>query len=230
MSASRPAAPATPGASRLAVGTRTAAAGGSRLDALRAQPRREGVASHFYRDTAFDCDAVKVLPGEYWVDDREIVIVTVLGSCIAACLYDRTAGVGGMNHFMLPDGGADASGRYGAYAMEVLINELQKRGAQRSRIEAKVFGGGRVMQGFTAMNIGEQNAAFVERFLAAERIPIVSRDVLDIHPRKVCLFPVTGRALVKKLAAASVDPTLVEESRYRQRIVQAPAAGSVELF
>ena len=108
--------------------------------------------------------AVKVLPGEHYVDDADIMIVTVLGSCIAACLHDRTARVGGMNHFMLPDGGADLCGRYGAYAMELLINELLKRGAQRARLEAKVFGGGRVMQNFTAMNIGEQNAAFVERF------------------------------------------------------------------
>ena len=189
-----------------------------------------GAASHFYRDNAFGVDAVKVLPGEHYVDAADIMIVTVLGSCIAACLHDRAARVGGMNHFMLPDGAGDASGRYGAYAMELLINELLKRGAQRGRLEAKVFGGGRVMQNFTAINIGEQNAAFIERFLAAERIPVVSRDVLDVHPRKVCFFPATGRALVKKLAAASADPALAEESRYRASIARAPAAGSVELF
>ena len=208
----------------------TTPAAGSRIDKLRAQPAREGAARFFYWDASFQTDAVKVLPGEHYVDRIELMIVTVLGSCIAACLHDRTARVGGMNHFMLPDGRDDSSGRYGAYAMELLINELLKLGASRSRLEAKIFGGGRVMQNFTAMNIGEQNAAFVERFLAAERIPIVSRDVLDVYPRKVCFFPVTGRALVKKLAAASADPALVEESRYRQRIVQAPAAGSVELF
>ena len=203
----------------------------SRLEQLRARASRDGAAAHFYRDFGFDTDAVKVLPGEHYVDDVEIMIVTVLGSCIAACLHDRVARVGGMNHFMLPDGGGEASGRYGAYAMELLINELLKRGAQRSRLEAKIFGGGRVMQNFTAINIGEQNAQFVERFLAAERIPIVSRDVLDVHPRKVCFFPVSGRALVKKLAAASADPALAEERSYRQRVVQqAPAAGSVELF
>ena len=82
----------------------------------------------------------------------------------------------------------------------------------------------------TRSPVGSANAAFVERFLAAERIPIVSKDVLDVHPRKVCFFPVSGRALVKKLPAASIDPALAEESRYRARIGQTQAAGSVELF
>jgi chemotaxis protein CheD len=150
---------------------------------------------------------------------------------VAACLVDRSARVGGMNHFMLPDGGS--AGRYGAYAMELLINELMKRGARRERLEAKVFGGGAVMRNFSTMNVGEQNVKFVEQFLAAERITIVSRDVLDVHPRKVCLFPASGRALVKKLASTQVDAIATEESAFRGRLAQRPAgsaAGSVELF
>ena len=101
------------------------AARDSSLDELKARPKRPGEASFFYLDHHFQHNAVKVLPGEYFVANENMVIMTVLGSCIAACLWDSRAHIGGMNHFMLPDGDmADSSGRYGSYAMEVLINEL----------------------------------------------------------------------------------------------------------
>lgn len=202
-----------------------------RLRRLRERTPREFEAHTFYHDAAFGVDAVKILPGEYYVHDSDdLLLMTVLGSCVAACLVDRAAGVGGMNHFMLPDGGS--AGRYGAYAMELLINELMKRGARRERIEAKVFGGGQVMRNFSTMNVGEQNVRFVDQFLANERITIVSRDVLDVYPRKVCLFPRSARALVKKLASTQVDVIATEETAYRGRLNKAPAAtaGSVELF
>jgi chemotaxis protein CheD len=217
--AARPAAPILPGRDS------------DRLRRLRERPPREYEARTYYHDAAFGVDAVKILPGEYYVHDSDdLLLMTVLGSCVAACLVDRTAGVGGMNHFMLPDGGS--AGRYGAYAMELLINELMKRGARRERIEAKVFGGGQVMRNFSTMNVGEQNVKFVDQFLANERITIVSRDVLDIHPRKVCLFPRSARALVKKLASTHGDVIATEESAYRGQLNKAPtaAAGSVELF
>ncbi|HNK18797.1 MAG TPA: chemoreceptor glutamine deamidase CheD, partial [Piscinibacter sp.] len=108
-------------------------AAGSRLARLKAQARKPGEASFFFYDAHFKNDAVKILPGEYFVDDEDILVMTTLGSCIAACLWDRNAHVGGMNHFMLPDGAGNGldSGRYGSYAMELLINELMKRGATR---------------------------------------------------------------------------------------------------
>jgi chemotaxis protein CheD len=203
-----------------------------RIRALRERPPREYEASTFYYDAGFRTDAVKLLPGEFYVHDSDdLLLMTVLGSCVAACLVDRTARLGGMNHFMLPDGGS--AGRYGVFAMELLINELMKRGARRERLEAKVFGGGQVMRNFSTMNVGEQNVKFVEQFLAAERITIVSRDVLDVHPRKVCLFPGSARALVKKLGSTQVDAIASEESAFRGRLGQRPAAasaGSVELF
>ncbi|HYF58843.1 MAG TPA: chemoreceptor glutamine deamidase CheD [Burkholderiaceae bacterium] len=206
--------------------------GSARVQALRAKPPRDYEASNFYHDAGFRVDAVKILPGEYFVhDDDDLLLMTVLGSCVAACLVDRAARLGGMNHFMLPDGGS--AGRYGVYAMELLINELMKRGARRERLEAKVFGGGQVMRNFSSMNVGEQNVRFVEQFLAAERITIVSRDVLDVHPRKVCMFPGSARALVKKLASTQTDTIASEESAYRGRLAKQPAAaapGSVELF
>lgn len=209
-------------------------ASNSRLEELKRRPRRDGEASFFYYDQVFKSDAVKVLPGEYFVHNEDMVLVTVLGSCIAACLWDRQARIGGMNHFMLPDSGssgADTSGRYGVYAMELLINELIKRGARKGNLEAKVFGGGKVMQGFATLGVGEQNAEFVTRFLNTERIPILSKDVLDIYPRKVCFFPASGRALVKKLAHAYETALVQEEQTYRQRIAQPKTStGSVELF
>src|SRR5258706_7633906 len=128
-----------------------AAPNGARLAQLKAAPRKPGEASFFFYDAHFKNDAVKILPGEYFVYDEDLLIMTTLGSCIAACLWDRNVRIGGMNHFMLPEStglaGSIDSGRYGSYAMELLINELLKRGATRSTLEAKVFGGGQVISG-----------------------------------------------------------------------------------
>lgn len=211
-----------------------ALAGGrvSQVDYLKSLPRKPGEASFFYADHHFQYDAVKVLPGEYFVSSDDLVIMTVLGSCIAACLWDGRIRAGGMNHFMLPDGdSADGFGRYGSYAMELLINEMLKMGARRETMQAKVFGGAQVMAGFTTMNVGERNTKFVLDYLATERIPIVSQDVLDIHPRKVCFFPVTGKALVKRLAHSHPETLAVEERRGNAATVaKATAGGSVDLF
>lgn len=204
----------------------------SLLPKLKAAVRSPGEARFFFVDPHFRYDAVKVLPGEYFVSSDDVMIMTVLGSCIAACLWDGRARVGGMNHFMLPDGDSpDGAGRYGSYAMELLINQLIKGGARRETLQAKVFGGGQVMAGFTAMNVGERNTQFVIDYLATERIPIVSQDVLDIHPRKVCFFPVTGKAMVKRLAHAHPESLLVEERKGSvNTMVKTNAGGSVDLF
>ena len=120
-----------------------------RLGRLKARIAKPGEASFFFYDAHFQSEAVKVLPGEYFVFNEDVLIMTTLGSCIATCLWDRQAKIGGMNHFMLPDngGGASDSGRYGSYAMELLINEMMKMGASRMTMEAKVFGGGAVISG-----------------------------------------------------------------------------------
>ncbi|TCP08905.1 chemoreceptor glutamine deamidase CheD [Caldimonas thermodepolymerans] len=203
-----------------------------RLERLKARPRKPGEASFFFYDTHFRCEAVKVLPGEYFVHDEDIVILTTLGSCIAACLWDRNLRVGGMNHFMLPDGiGAQDSGRYGSYAMELLINELMKLGATRSSLEAKVFGGGQVISGMNSLNVGQRNTDFVIDYLKTERIPIVSKDVLDIYPRKVCFFPASGKAMVKRLSASNPEALLAQDRAAGQRIIPpASGAGTVDLF
>ena len=205
-------------------------AAGSRLDRLKAQPRRPGEASFFYFDAHFKNDAVKVLPGEYWVDTEDILVMTTLGSCIAACLWDRQARVGGMNHFMLPEGAGD-SGRYGSYAMELLINEMMKKGATRQTMEAKIFGGGAVISGMNSINVGERNTEFVTDYLKTERIPIVSKDVLDVYPRKVCFLPASGKAMVKRLATANADAVLAQDRAAAQKAVpQNTGGGSIDLF
>jgi chemotaxis protein CheD len=203
---------------------------GSRLEQLKSQPRKPGEASFFYYDAHFKNDAVKILPGEYFVHHEDLLIQTTLGSCIAACIYDRNAKVGGMNHFMLPDGAGD-SGRYGSYAMELLINEMMKRGASRMTMEAKVFGGGQVVSGMTTMNVGERNTAFVMDYLKTERIPIVSKDVLDVYPRKVCFLPGSGKAMVKRLAPTNTEALLAQDRAAVQKAVPASTGGgSVDLF
>lgn len=204
----------------------------SRLEELKAEPRKPGMASFFYTDHHFQYDAVKVLPGEYYVSNEDIVVMTVLGSCISACIWDGKARTGGMNHFMLPDGDSvDGSGRYGSYAMELLINEMLKQGARRESMQAKIFGGAQVMAGFTTMNVGERNTQFVLDYLATERIPVISQDVLDIHPRKVCFFPASGKALVKRLAHAHPETLAVEERKGNAvSVAKSTAGGSVDLF
>ena len=204
--------------------------GSPRLDRLKAAPRKPGEASFFYWDAHFSNDAVKVLPGEYFVHDEDMLITTTLGSCIAACLWDRERRIGGMNHFMLPEGSGD-SGRYGSYAMELLINELLKRGASRMTLEAKVFGGGAVIAGMSSINVGERNTNFVMDYLKTERIPIVSKDVLDVYPRKVCFLPGSGKAMVKRLAPTNTDALLAQDRAAAQKAVPASTGGgSVDLF
>jgi chemotaxis protein CheD len=191
-------------------------------------------ATNVYYDRTFDCDAAKILPGEYYYTKSDMLIVTVLGSCVSACIRDRVTGLGGMNHFMLPDGGdtgpVSASMRYGTYAMEVLINDLLKAGARRESLEAKVFGGGAVLRGFTAMNVGERNAAFVTSFLKTERIPLLAEDLNDIYPRKVYFFPRTGKVLVKKLMQTHNDTLARRELDYASRLKVEPVAGDIDLF
>ncbi len=203
-----------------------------------AAPRLEAVpdcfATNLYFDRVHNTDAAKVLPGEFFATGTDMLLVTVLGSCVAACIRDPELGIGGMNHFMLPEadsaGPAGNAARYGSYAMEMLINQLIKLGAVRSRLEAKVFGGGSVIAGMTQVNVGERNAKFVLQFLRTEGIRVAARDLNDIYPRKVYYFPASGRVLVKKLLNTHNQTIVERETTYRTRLVSAPAGGDIELF
>lgn len=197
--------------------------------------RNESLANNRYYDRHFSMEAAKILPGEYYVSDQGMLLVTVLGSCVAACIRDVEAGVGGMNHFMLPDDGGrqetvGSSARYGSYAMEVLINELLKMGARRHRLEAKVFGGGAVMASLSSSNVGVRNAEFVLEYLKTEKIPVVAKDLLDSYPRKVYYFSKTGRVLVKKLHRVHNETLFTRERDYKERLSGTNVGGDVELF
>lgn len=201
----------------------------------------EAIATRKYFDREFGKQAIKLLPNEYYVTGDDVVLTTVLGSCVAACIRDEITGVGGMNHFMLPDdenAGADrmlsASMRYGCYALEVLINELLKMGARRERLEAKVFGGGAVLANMTTLNIGDRNADFVLKYLRTEEIRVAAQDLRGPHARRVSYFPKTGLALVRRLTRQDDTVGVERDERALARALststKAPARGAVALF
>lgn len=169
--------------------------------------------------------------GEHQVSDSpDVVLSTVLGSCIAACIRDPERGIGGMNHFLLPDGDGSGSGdeatRYGVNAMEMLINSLLRAGARRERLEAKLFGGASMFD--RLRNIGAENAAFAKRFLQAEGITVIGGDTGGNAARRIRYRPATGQAMQRLLTDA--DPSVFV--RERKLAVPPPAAntGDLELF
>ena len=176
---------------------------------------------------------IHVVQGEQFVsDDPHAVLTTLLGSCVSACMRDPVAGVGGMNHFLLPGGreqgreqGLDSRARsHGVHAMELLVNALLQRGARRERLEAKLFGGARLIDGLT--DVGRQNAEFAERFLADEGIRHIGCSLLGEHGRKIQFWPVSGRARQSLMERESRQVFEVE----RKVRPVAPAAGDVDLF
>lgn len=169
------------------------------------------LSSTLYYDRHFCCMTARVMPGEYYWTMHDMAIMTVLGSCVSACLRDRSSGIGGMNHFMLPSSDESGSMRYGAHAMDVLIDRLLSAGAAREHLEAKVFGGGRVLAGLNALNVGERNAAFVLDYLSRGRIRVMASDLNEAHPRKVVFFPRSGRVLVRRLDTPPAVALLCEK-------------------
>lgn len=190
--------------------------------------------SRRYRDSRFDAVAIKVFPGEHYVTDADDeMLVTVLGSCVAACIRDPKTKVGGMNHFMLPEnfgawGNASDSMRYGNVAMERLINDVLARGGARRRLEIKVFGGANVLNGVA--KVGHRNADFVEEYLAAENLPIAASHLRGSSPRRVHYFPATGRVMLLELPRIEQEALVRHETSYKSKIQVEPVAGSVELF
>jgi chemotaxis protein CheD len=200
-------------------------------------PGFEGI--NRYWDPVHAMPAAKIMPGEYYVTNGRELVTTVLGSCVSACVRDRVFGIGGMNHFMLPisvDGkGWNGAGdilstatRYGNFAMEHMINEILKHGGHKRHLEAKIFGGGRMLESLS--DVGSRNIEFVREYLAVEGIPLRGESVGDIYPRKVIYMPATGKVLVKRLKHLHNDTILRREDDYRRDIARAPLAGSVELF
>ncbi len=157
--------------------------------------------------------------------DCDVLLTAVLGSCVAICLHDPVARLGGMNHYLLPEGsGADAaSARYGAYLCELLINDILALGGVKKRLQAKIFGGARMFDRFN--DIGAGNAAFARDFLDRERITIIGESLGGSQARRVDFLPESGRAFQKRVAFDSVAPIAS-----RQPIALPAGAGDPELF
>lgn len=194
-----------------------------------------GISGRRYRDPSFNEVAIKVFPGEHYVtQSRDEMIVTVLGSCVCACIRDPKVGVGGMNHFMLPEssdgewGKVSASLRYGNYAMEQLINDILVRGGRRSNLEIKVFGGANVLR--NGATIGHQNSEFIESYLREERLPIAAKHLYGVYPRRVHYFAATGKVLMLVLRRQEDLDGLMIEENYKDNLKRQPVSGSIEFF
>jgi chemotaxis protein CheD len=194
-----------------------------------------------YWDPVHKCWAAKILPGEFYVSTHGEMVVTVLGSCISACVRDRVRGIGGMNHFMLPeqteysssDWGGDmnsAATRYGNWAMEYLINEILKRGGQRQNLEFKLFGGGQMIASMT--DIGQRNILFAYNYLSNEGFSIQASDLGDVFARKVLYFPDTGAVKVRRIRDLKNSTLMDREDSYRKAVCEEKPqqSGAVDLF
>jgi len=172
---------------------------------------------------------VHIIQGEFFVtEDSDVMVTTILGSCVAACIRDPLAGVGGINHFLLPGslerGRSAEAERMGVHLMELLVNGLLKAGARRERLEAKIFGGASTVQAH--MDIGKHNVEFAERFLRDEGIACIGGSTGGNQGRRIQYWPVSGRA----------RQILLADAREMRRPAPAPVitvvdnAGELELF
>lgn len=185
------------------------------------------------------CWVARILPGEFYVTCSREAITTVLGSCVSACIRDPDLGIGGMNHFMLPEDTTNGESswmrpelcngtRYGSFAMEKLINGVLKLGARRDCLEFKLFGGGRILSSMT--DVGARNIAFVRNFMQLEGFHAHAEDLGDECPRRVVYFPETGRILLKRLRSMENRNIATREQHYLKKLDKEPAAADIELF
>jgi chemotaxis protein CheD len=188
-----------------------------------------------YLDREFGLPSVKILPGQWHAARGDVAITTVLGSCVSTCLWDPAERIGGMNHFMLPGDGPSthsawaASARFGVYAMEVLINDMIRLGAERRRMVAKVFGGAQLLAGFGKLDVGAKNSEFALEFLKVEGIRLLAKDLMDVFPRKVHFFVDTGKVQVKRLSLAPGETVQKREREYLSKLAGG-RGGDIEIF
>jgi chemotaxis protein CheD len=205
------------------------------------QPKAERGFEHVnrYYDNKHKVWSSKILPGEFYVTTQGEMIGTILGSCISACVRDVKLGIGGMNHFMLPEQtehstaqwGSDANTsatRYGNWAMEYLLNTLYKLGASKQNLEVKLFGGGQVLANMT--DIGQRNILFAYDFLRKEGLDIKASDVGDIYSRKILFFPDTGAVKVRRITTTRNDTIISREKGYMDSIREQGNNSDIELF
>lgn len=202
---------------------------------LRRFLERQDIAANRYHDRRLGAEMVNIVVGGCVVsDDPNVIVTTTLGSCVAACLYDPVAAIGGMNHFLLPEAGLDTlslASRYGSAAMEQLINRLLSVTGRRDRLRAKVFGGANVnLTTLRSSNIGERNVEFVMEYLATEGIPTMSWDVGGVSPRAVRFFPTTGRSQRRLIGTENLRDIARSESSFIERLRTTEIDGDIELF
>lgn len=202
---------------------------------LRRFLERQDIAANRYHDRRLGAEMVNIVVGGCVVsDDPNVIVTTTLGSCVAACLYDPIAAIGGMNHFLLPEAGLDTlslASRYGSAAMEQLINRLLSVTGRRDRLRAKIFGGANVnLTTLRSSNIGERNVEFVMEYLATEGIPTMSWDVGGVSPRAIRFFPTTGRSQRRLIGSESLRDIARSESSFIERLRTTELDGDVELF
>lgn len=191
-----------------------------------------------YFDARLGLNVVMVLPGRHYVTKSpDEMIVTLLGSCIAACIRDPVTSIGGLNHFLLPESDtghwgktADAAMRYGNHAMETLINDIIKLGGAKSRLEVKIFGGARVIEGASTLSVGQRNIDFVQNYLRNERLNTAATHLGGTLPRRIHYFPMTGKVQMRQMQRAADRELFKEEIAYRDQIKVDENAGDAELF
>lgn len=179
----------------------------------------------------------RVDPGEFYITNLDEFIFTRLGSCVAACIWDPLMGIGGLNHFLLPERVCHEdwhqltsySCRYGNWAMEQLINGILKVGGQRHRLQAKIFGGAQ-MSSMSLLNVGQSNIEFVRHYLNMEQINIVAEDLGGPWPRRVMFHPNSGKVLLKRLSPERIAQMMSEEGRYLKGLKESVPDNNVELF
>jgi chemotaxis protein CheD len=202
-----------------------------------ADPYRPSEEIKRFYDPRFAATTVMVLPGRHYVTaNPQEMIVTLLGSCVAACIRDPVAGIGGLNHFLLPEsdsgqwGEASAAMRYGNHAMETLINDIVKRGGDRRRLEVKVFGGGSIIDCQAKTSIGALNAQFVRTYLRNEGFAILAEHLGGQLPRRIHYFAVTGKVKMLLLRRSHDKDLFSKELDYRRRLPVETEVGDIELF
>ena len=179
-----------------------------------------------YFDNRLQKEAVKLLPGQYYATASDKALVTILGSCVAACIFDQEKKIGGMNHFMLPNDACLAT-KYGVHAMNMLIDQLVHLGARRNKLMAKAFGGGKVLPGFVQQDIGRVNAEFVLEYLDDANIPLISSDLMSTYARKIYYFPADGNVYMKRIREFNNATLYERESTHRVLLSEQAKTGVI---
>lgn len=175
---------------------------------------------------------VTIYAGDVTTSAEPVVLQTLLGSCVAVCLWDPVLRVGGMNHILLPGGRLDSdNSRYGVNAMELLINGLMKLGCDRYRLVAKAFGGASVLAGLKQRSTGDMNSAFVRKFLSDEGIPLVAQRLGGVHGVQVRFSTDTGEVLVRAVDGSKLPKIIYDEAAYqRTHREEVTKSGEITLF